>query len=148
MYLLDTNIWLERLLEQERAEEVGQLLERLPSDELVMTDFSFHSIGVICSRLEEQDTFLNFVQDLFLDGEVTLFSLCPEDMRRLVDVMNEVHLDFDDAYQYVAAEVYDAVLVSFDRDFDNTERGRSTPADLLEIEEHDDASPLQHSDSD
>lgn len=41
MYLLDTNIWLERLLEQERAEEVGQLLERLSSDELLITDFSF-----------------------------------------------------------------------------------------------------------
>lgn len=42
MYLIDTNIWLERLLEQERAEEVGQLLEQLLSDELLITDFAFH----------------------------------------------------------------------------------------------------------
>jgi predicted nucleic acid-binding protein len=147
MYLLDTNIWLERLLEQERAEEVGQLLERLPSDELLITDFSFHSIGVICSRLGEQDAFLNFVQDLFLDGEVILFSLRPEDMHRLVEVMNDFNLDFDDAYQYVAAEVYEAILVSFDGDFDSTERGRSTPAELLEVGEHEDLPPLQNSDS-
>ena len=39
-YLLDTNIWLERLLDQERASEVKQLLEMIPSDRLLITDFS------------------------------------------------------------------------------------------------------------
>jgi predicted nucleic acid-binding protein len=29
----------------------------------------------------------------------------------------------DDAYQYVAAERYDVEIVSFDNDFDGTERG-------------------------
>ena len=40
-------------------------------------------------------------------------------------------LDFDDAYQYVAAETHNLTLVSFDADFDRTERGRKTPADVL-----------------
>lgn len=40
-------------------------------------------------------------------------------------------LDFDDAYQYVAAEEYGLTLVSFDADFDRTERGRKTPAEVL-----------------
>jgi predicted nucleic acid-binding protein len=40
MYLLDTNIWLERLLNQERADEVGLLLDAVPSDQLFMTDFA------------------------------------------------------------------------------------------------------------
>ena len=43
MYLVDTNIWLERLLEQARAEEVGRFLAQIPSDQLFITDFSFHS---------------------------------------------------------------------------------------------------------
>ena len=55
MYLLDTNIWLERLLDQERSEEVGQLLTQLSSDEVAITDFSFHSIGVIFNRLGQND---------------------------------------------------------------------------------------------
>ena len=38
---------------------------------------------------------------------------------------------FDDAYQYVAAEKHNLTLVSFDADFDRTERGRKTPADVL-----------------
>jgi len=41
-------------------------------------------------------------------------------------------LDFDDAYQYVAAEKHNLTLVSFDADFDRTDRGRKTPAELLE----------------
>jgi hypothetical protein len=45
--------------------------------------------------------------------------------------MRGFNLDFDDAYQYVAAEKHDLTLVSFDADFDRTDRGRKTPADIL-----------------
>ena len=40
-------------------------------------------------------------------------------------------LDFDDAYQYTEAVKYDLQIVSFDTDFDRTERGRKTPAQIL-----------------
>ena len=134
MYLLDTNIWLERMLDQARSEEVGQLLDQVPSDQLFMTDFSLHSIGVILHRLRRQEEFLRFVQDLFIDGAVGLISLEPADMERLVAVIDHFELDFDDAYQYVAAEMYDLELVSFDGDFDRTERGRITPGEIVETE--------------
>jgi len=42
------------------------------------------------------------------------------------------NLDFDDAYQYAVAEKYDLTIVSFDVDFDRTERGRKTPGEVLE----------------
>jgi len=45
--------------------------------------------------------------------------------------MQRFHLDFDDAYQYVAAEKYDLTLVSFDADFDRTPRGRRTPGEMI-----------------
>ena len=45
MYLLDTNIWLERLLAQAQAEVVGQLLDTVPTDQLLMSDFTLHSMG-------------------------------------------------------------------------------------------------------
>lgn len=134
MYLLDTNIWLERMLDQARSEEVGQLLDQVPSDQLFMTDFSLHSIGVILHRLNRHAEFLRFVQDLFIDGAVGLISLEPADMARLVAVIDQFGLDFDDAYQYVAAEMYDVGLVSFDGDFDRTERGRITPGEIVGAE--------------
>jgi predicted nucleic acid-binding protein len=45
--------------------------------------------------------------------------------------MYQFRLDFDDAYQYVAAEKYGLTLVSFDADFDQTKLGRKTPDDVL-----------------
>ncbi len=131
-YLLDTNIWLERLLDQDRADEVRRLLDEVSSDRLFVTDFSFHSIGVILLRLGQPEAFLRFAEDLFADGAVRLVALDPADMGRIVAVASEYHLDFDDAYQYVAAEQDDVPLVSFDDDFDGTERGRITPLELLE----------------
>jgi hypothetical protein len=131
MYLVDTNIWLERLLDQDRAEEVRQFLERVPTNQLLLTDFSFHSIGVIFHRLKRRADFLIFVKDVLIDGAVAAVALQPLHMRRVVDVMNTERLDFDDAYQYVAAEQGNAALVSFDSDFDNTTLGRKTPAQIL-----------------
>ena len=48
---------------------------------------------------------------------------------RVGEIAGTYGLDFDDAYQYVVAEKYDLVLVSFDSHFDRTERKRVVPAD-------------------
>lgn len=131
MYLVDTNIWLERFLDQERSAEIGQFLDQTPTDQLLMTDFTLHSIGVILDRLEQRAVLLEFVDDVFMQGEVGLVSVQPEAMHRLVAVMEQFNLDFDDAYQYVAAELTEAVIVSLDGDFDRTERRRQEPGDIL-----------------
>jgi predicted nucleic acid-binding protein len=131
MYLVDTNIWLERLLEQDRSDEVRQFLDRIPTDQLLITDFSFHSMGVIFHRLKRRTDFLTFVQDILIDGSIALIALQPLHMQRVVELMDLYQLDFDDAYQYVAAEQYGATIVSFDNDFDTTPLGRTTPAQIL-----------------
>jgi predicted nucleic acid-binding protein len=131
VYLVDTNLWLERLLDQVRSEEVGQFLERVAPERLFITDSSFHSIGVVLDRLQRTDVLLHFVRDVFVEGGVTLIHLDPDDTSRLVDVISATKLDFDDAYQYTAAEKHDLSIVSFDGDFDRTERGRRVPAQVL-----------------
>jgi predicted nucleic acid-binding protein len=131
MYLLDTTVWLERLLAQEQTETVGQLLDTIPTDQLLMTDFTLHSIGVILSRLGEGAVFPRFVRDVLIDGAVILTSLAPAAMEQVIAVIDHYHLDFDDAYQYVVAKRENAVLVSFDKDFDRIKGGRQTPAQVL-----------------
>jgi predicted nucleic acid-binding protein len=131
VYLVDTNVWLERLLDQERTEEVKRFLDSVSSDQLSIIDFSFHSIGVILNRLDRREGLLRFVQDTLIDGAVRLIGLSPADTQRQVDVIEQLRLDFDDAYQYVVAEQYNLTLVSFDSDFDQTPRGRKTPAEIL-----------------
>lgn len=131
MFLLDTNIWLERLLGQKQSAVVGQLLERLPTDKMFMTDFTLHSLGVILNRLGHRAVLTVFVQDVLIDGGVSVTGVPPSNMYRVVEVMEKFLLDFDDAYQYVAAEREDARIISFDGHFDQTDRGRRTPSDIL-----------------
>ncbi len=70
MYLLDTSVWLERLLDQERSDDVKLFLDNVDSSALAITDFSYHSIGLILSRLSRNQVYIDFTRDLFLDGSV------------------------------------------------------------------------------
>jgi len=130
MYLVDTNVWLERLLDQDKSEEVNRFLDRIPSEQLFITDFSFHSIGIILVRLTKTQLLTEFVNDLFVNGAVNLIHLDHHDIQRVISCIEETGLDFDDAYQYVAAEKSNFILVSFDSDFDTTERGKKTPGEV------------------
>jgi len=99
---------------------------------MFLSDFSFHSIGLILTRLNKSGVLLNFVQDAFLEGAVSLVHLAPEDTQAIVSTTQEFGLDFDDAYQYVTAEKHNLVLVSYDADFDRTDRGRKTPHEVMQ----------------
>lgn len=131
MYLVDSNVWLERLLDQEKSNEVGQFLDIIPSDQLCLTDFAFHSIAVILCRLRKQSDLGRFVQDVFVDGAVDVLGLAPTETQAILTCMAESNFDFDDAYQYAIAEKHDLTIVSFDTDFDRTPRGRTTPAAII-----------------
>lgn len=130
MYLVDTNVWLERLLDQDKSEEVNQFLDRMPSEQLFITDFSFHSIGIILVRLKMAQVLVDFSNDLFVNGAVNVIHLDPGDIQSVIGCIEETGLDFDDAYQYIAAEKFNFILVSFDSDFDTTERGKKTPGEV------------------
>jgi hypothetical protein len=128
MYLLDTNIILELLLDQEQADRVAQFLNQAPPLHLHLTEFSLYSLGVILLRLKRNETFIQAVDDLLLSGAIGLVRLEVQDMGKIAETARNFALDFDDAYQYVAAEKYDLGLLSFDR----TARGRITLDEVLE----------------
>jgi len=131
MFLVDTNVWLERLLDQERSSEVARFLDRIPGDQLFITDFSLHSIGLIMTRLKQSEAFVCFVNDAFDYGAVRLIHLLPQDLEQVVEKIKQFRLDFDDAYQLVAVEKHSLTRVSFDGDFDHTEQKRKTPGEIL-----------------
>ena len=85
MYLVDTNVWLERLLNQNRADEVGRFLSEVSSHDLFITDFAFHSICVILTRLARSEALLDFVQDVFVEGAVNMVSIKPSDTGALLE---------------------------------------------------------------
>jgi len=130
VYLLDTNIFLELLLKQDESASVQALLSNKDPADLHISDLAFHSIGIILYQKHSAHLFSLFVQDLFGEGGITILGLGSEDIQRLEQVAAAFQLDFDDAYQYVVAEKCDLMLVSFDTDFDRTDRNRIIPANI------------------
>ncbi len=43
-YLVDTNIWLERLLDQDKSYVVSKFLDLVPAIQIFISDFTVHSI--------------------------------------------------------------------------------------------------------
>ncbi|HED04263.1 MAG TPA: PIN domain-containing protein [Candidatus Fraserbacteria bacterium] len=128
--LLDTTIFLEVILEQEKAQLVQDLLSGTEEHEFFLSDYALHSIGLLLFRRKQHDTFRRFLADMILNAVVELISLSGQEMESVVEVAERFNLDFDDAYQYVIAEHYGLKIVSFDRDFDRTAKGRVTPDQL------------------
>jgi len=130
--LVDTNLFLEVILRQERMEEARAVLSAYDRHELLVSDFTVHSIGVLLFREGMHDAFERFISDTLLEAGMFTVSLSPKDMEAVSGVARRFKLDFDDAYQYVVAQKHDLTIVSFDRDFDRTELGRKTPGKILE----------------
>ncbi|MEE8075915.1 MAG: PIN domain-containing protein [Candidatus Binatia bacterium] len=131
--LIDTNVFLEIILQQDKAEQAKTLLERTENHEFFISDYSLHSIGVLLFRRRQHDIFQEFLDDMTLNAGMTVISVFAHEMRAIIEVAQKFNLDFDDAYQYVAAEKNDLNIVSFDSDFDRTERGRKTPAEIQSV---------------
>ncbi|RKU09921.1 VapC toxin family PIN domain ribonuclease [Candidatus Poribacteria bacterium] len=130
MYLADTNIFLEALLEQDKKDDVQSFLQNIDLSTIFITDLSLHSIGIILYRLKNFALFSSFLEDIIVDG-VGVLSLPPENLKTLDMTASKFNLDFDDAYQYVVAAKYELQLISFDTDFDRTERKRKEPIEVL-----------------
>lgn len=81
-------------------------------------------------RRNQYQVFEEFWVDVLLNAKVGMLALPVDVMNHLVQVAQRFSLDFDDAYQYALAEYYGLSLVSLDADFDRTECGRKTPAQL------------------
>jgi uncharacterized protein len=96
-----------------------------------VTDFSLHTLGVIYLREHKSREFLTFINEDVIASGIHVLSLEPENFSKITDAAGRFHLDFDDAYQYAVAEQHNLSIVSFDRDFDRTEKGRMEPQDLF-----------------
>jgi uncharacterized protein len=115
MFLVDTNIFLEILLGQDKKEVCKRFLAKNIGN-LNITDFSLHSIGVILFRYSKEDIFRKFVEDVMPDTKI--LSLPMELYKDIVIVKKNLNLDFDDTYQYSVAKYYGLKVVTMDKDFE------------------------------
>ena len=115
MFLVDTNVFLEILLTQDKKEICKKFLDENIGN-LHISDFSLHSIGVILFRYNKEIVFQKFVNDVLPTTE--LLSLPAELYGEVVNAKKKLNLDFDDAYQYRVASYYGLKVVTMDRDFE------------------------------
>lgn len=125
--LVDTNIFLEVFLNQTQAQIAKDFLDNPDDHELYLSDFSLHSLGVILLRRKLPQLFQQFFVDVIASGNVGVISLRADDLPEVINTAQTLKLDFDDAYQYYVAELYNLTIISFDADFDKTPRGRDFP---------------------
>lgn len=115
MFLVDTNIFLEILLEQDKKESCKKFLINNIGN-LAITDFSLHSIGVILFRYHKIDVFHKFIEDIITN--IKNLSLPVELYNNIVEIGESLTLDFDDTYQYAVAKYFGLKLVTMDKDFE------------------------------
>jgi uncharacterized protein len=113
-YLVDTNIFLEILLNQAGRKKCEAFLQG-EKGAAWMSDFTLHSIGVLLFRQKRTDLFDKFVTDML--SQFTILSLSVTSYATLGKVNRRNDLDFDDAYQFAVALENKLAIATQDKDF-------------------------------
>ena len=111
MYLVDTNIFLEILLDQAKGSDCKEFLEK-NYDKIFISDFSLHSIGVILFKYKKKEIFKDFIQDIL--SEVKILNLPSKAYDIFTEPTDLPNLDFDDLYQYSVAKYFELEIVTMD----------------------------------
>ncbi len=112
--LVDTNIFLEILLNQEKKELCKDFLQE-NIDNLSISDFSLHSIGVILLRNKKEKTFSKFLKDIL--PKISVLTLTKEKYIEILKFSKKYNLDFDDSYQACLSVDKNLEIITMDKDF-------------------------------
>lgn len=132
-FLIDTNIFLEFLLAQQRTEECVALMTMIEKGKLVayVTSFALHGIEVILDRFKKTGELESFLDRVMAAKGLTVYPTSPEEEKNAVSFVKKFSLDFDDALHYSVAKSLGLTLVSFDKDFDRTDLRRAEPGRII-----------------
>ena len=86
---------------------------------------------MILAKKDRKEIFRTFIEDIIVRCRIHVLHIRYEDLYSVMENMGVYHLDFGDAYQYTLAQEYGLQIVSFDQDFELTEKGRVRPADVI-----------------
>ncbi len=130
MYLVDTNIFLEVLLLQDKKEECENFLDSIRSGKKtgVVTDFTIHSIIVIMYNFNRLKELKIFLSSLTAYKGLHIYHTTLTDEVNAVETALQQKLDMDDAIQYTTALCMQAeAIVSFDKHFNGLKIPRKEP---------------------
>lgn len=131
MLLVDTNVFLELFLGQEKAEECEKLLQKISSGELeaVVSKFTIHAIEAV---LNDSTLIITFLRNVQGSLGLNVYETSVEDEMAASMLMDKIKLDFDDAIQYyLAKKIGVEAIVSYDKHFDKVDAKRKEPSEFL-----------------
>ena len=131
MILVDTNVFLELMLNQKQAESCRQFLEAISSGriEAVISRFSIHAIE---SAIRAPEVLTTFIVNIDNSTGMYVYETNNSDELAASLLMKETGLDFDDALKYfIAKKTGSSAIVSFDRHFDKMDLPRIIPGEAL-----------------
>ncbi|MBI4258221.1 MAG: type II toxin-antitoxin system VapC family toxin [Thaumarchaeota archaeon] len=134
MHLIDTNIFLEVLLSQERSSECKSLLSAVKSGRIqaAVTDFSIYSIMISMANFKKTEELKIFLSSLSGYRGLQIYRCTASDMITATEITTRTKLDIDDAIQYSSARAMSArSIISFDRHLDGLEAPREEPSQTI-----------------
>lgn len=132
MYLIDTNIFLEFLQGQSKADECINLIESLVYKEIpvFISRFGLYTIEIIMVRNKKQSSLVKFIEFLTSYNSIKIMSTDLNEDKEILKTAEKQKLDFDDALHYYLCTIYNLRLISYDKHFDKTPIKRLEPRDL------------------
>ena len=131
MLLVDTNIFLELLLGQDKAERCEKFLEKISSGEIkaVISNFTVHAVEAI---LNDPTLILAFLRNVQNSSGLDVYETRLEEEMAASMLMDKIKLDFDDALHYFIAKKFEVeAIVSYDKHFDTVDIKRREPTEYL-----------------
>ena len=130
--LIDTNIFLEVFLNQDRADHCSNFLEKVDRGELsgFVTDFTIHGLAVVLERAGKGDSLAQVFTSLSAFQGSTVLHASLMEHAEIALFARQAGLDFDDSYQAYFAQRMNMPVISYDRHFDRVGE-RHEPADYL-----------------
>ncbi len=113
-YLIDSCIFLEILLKQEKCELCKKYLEKRIGN-IFISDFSLHSTGIILFNLNKAKDYNIFLEDVL--PKVELVPLPVTEYFKIIKIQLKYNLDFDDSYQTAVANSFGLTISTLDKDF-------------------------------
>jgi len=128
---VDTSVFIELLLDQDRAEESESLLDAIGKGRVaaVVSHFTVHAIEAM---LPTQQSVSMFLKDVDTSKGLAIYDTTIADEQSISILSGKIGLDFDDSVQfYVAKRTNSSSIVSFDRHFDACGIPRREPIQIL-----------------
>jgi predicted nucleic acid-binding protein len=134
MILIDTNVFLELALDQERASDCASFLSEVAMGNVqaVVTHSTIHAVE---ASLRSGNRLTDFLRNIESSEGLRVSETGIAEEASIALLAGKMGKDFDDALQYFVARREGAsAIVSFDRHFDGLDLPRLTPKEALKNE--------------